>query len=67
MKIPEQIVLVILVILVMVVGKACGYSEESIMSLVKFIIGFGIIVNAKFIIKKGKDIKEYAIKFSTKN
>lgn len=36
MKIPKQIVLVILV---MVVGKACGYSEESIMSLVKFIIG----------------------------
>ncbi len=65
MKIPKQIVLVILV---MVVGKACGYSEESIMSLVKFIIGFGMfIVNAKFIIKKGKDIKEYAIKFFTKN
>lgn len=51
MKIPEQIVLVIVV---MLVGKACGYSEESIMSLVKFIIGFGIIVNAKFIIKKVK-------------
>ena len=63
MKIPEQIVLVIVV---MLVGKACGYSEESIMSLVKFIIGFGIIVNAKFIIKKSKDIKEYAIKFFTK-
>lgn len=27
MKIPEQIVLVIVV---MLVGKACGYSEESI-------------------------------------
>ena len=52
MKIPEQIVLVIVV---MLVGKACGYSEESIMSLVKFII------------KKSKDIKEYAIKFFTKN
>lgn len=64
MKIPEQIVLVILV---MLVGKACGYSEESIMGLVKFIIGFGIIVNAKFSIKKGKDIKEYVIKFFTKN
>ena len=64
MKIPEQIVLVILV---MLVGKACGYSEESIMGLVKFIVGFGIIVNAKFVIKKGKKIKEYAIKFFTKN
>lgn len=63
MKIPEHIVLAIVV---MVVGKACGYSEESIMSLVKFIIGFGIIVNVKFIIKKSKDIKEYAIKFFTK-
>lgn len=65
MKIPKQIVLVILV---MVVGKACGYSEESIMSLVKFIIGFGMfIVNAKFIIKKAKGIKEFTIKFFTKN
>ena len=64
MKIPEQIVLVIVV---MLVGKACGYSEESIMSLVKFIIGFGIVVNTKFIIKKGKDIKEYIIKIFTKN
>ena len=35
MKIPKQIVLVIVV---MLVGKACGYSEESIMSLVKFIL-----------------------------
>ena len=64
MKIPEQFVLVIVV---MLVGKACGYSEESIMSLVKFIIGFGIVVNTKFIIKKGKDIKEYIIKIFTKN
>lgn len=64
MKIPEQIVLVIVV---MLVGKACGYSEESIMSLVKFIIGSGIVVNTKFIIKKGKDIKEYIIKIFTKN
>ena len=64
MKIPERIVLVIVV---MLVGKACGYSEESIMSLVKFIIGFGIVVNTKFIIKKGKDIKEYIIKIFTKN
>ena len=31
MKIPKQTVLVIVV---MLVGKACGYSEESIMSLV---------------------------------
>lgn len=64
MKIPEQFVLVFLV---MLVGKACGYSEESIMSLVKFIISFGIVVNTKFIIKKGKDIKEYIIKIFTKN
>lgn len=64
MKIPEQIVLVVLV---MLVGKVCGYSEELIIDLVKFIIGFGIIVNAKFIIKKAKDIKEFTIKFFTKN
>ena len=64
MKIPEQIVLVVLI---MLVGKACGYSEELIMDLVKFIIGFGIIVNAKFINKKCKDSIEFAIKFFTKN
>lgn len=64
MKIPEQIVLVVLI---MLVGKACGYSEELIIDLVKFIIGFGIIVNAKFIIKKCKDRIEFAIKFFTKN
>ena len=64
MKIPEQIVLVVLV---MLVGKVCGYSEELIIDLVKFIIGFGIIVNAKFIIKKAKGIKEFTIKFFTKN
>ena len=64
MKIPKHFVFVIVV---MIVGKVCGYSEESIMDLVKFIIGFGIVINAKFIIKKGKDIKEYAIRFFTKN
>ena len=52
MKIPKHFVFAIVV---MIVGKVCGYSEESIMDLVKFII------------KKGKDIKEYAIKFFTKN
>ena len=64
MKIPKHFVFAIVV---MIVGKVCGYSEESIMDLVKFIIGFGIVINIKFIIKKGKDIKEYAIKFFTKN
>ena len=64
MKIPEQIVLVVLV---MLVGKVCGYREELIIGLVKFIIGFGIIVKAKFIIKKAKEIKEFTIKFFTKN
>ena len=64
MKIPEHIVLVIVV---MVVGKVCGYSEKLIVDLVKFIIGFGIVVNAKFIIKRVKDIKEFTIKFFTKN
>lgn len=64
MKIPEQIVFVVLI---MLVGKACGYSEEFVMNLAKFIIGFGIIVNAKFVIKKAKDIIEFTIKFFTKN
>ena len=41
----------------MLVGKACGYSEETIISLVKFIVGVEIIVNAEFIIKKSKRYK----------
>ena len=56
-----------LVIIVMLVGKVCGYSEEMIMDLVKFIIGFEILVNAKFIIKKTKAGIEITIKFFTKN
>lgn len=54
-------------IIVMLVGKVCGYSEELIMDLVKFIIGFEILVNAKFIIKKTKNGIEFTIKFFTKN
>ncbi len=64
MKIPKQFVFVVLV---MLVGKACGYSEEFVMNLAKFIIGFGIIVKAKLIIKKTKDSIEFTIKFFTKN
>ncbi len=56
-----------LMISVMLVGKVCGYSEELIMNLVKFIIGFEILVNAKFIIKKTKTGIEFTIKFFTKN
>lgn len=63
MKIPKQYVFAFVI---MLVGKACGYSEESIVDLVKFIMGFGIIVSSKFIIKKDKDTKEYTIKFSLK-
>ena len=54
-------------IIVMLVGKVCGYSEELIMDVVKFIIGFEILVNAKFIIKKTKNGIEFTIKFFTKN
>lgn len=64
MKVPEHIVLVIVV---MLVGKVCGYSEKSIMDLVKYIISFGILVKAKFIIKKLKDIKEFTLTLFTKN
>lgn len=56
-----------LVIIVMLVGKVCGYSEELIMDLVKFIIGFEILVNAKFIIEKTKNGIEFTIEFFTKN
>ena len=54
-------------IIVMLVGKVCGYSEELIIDLVRYIIGFEILLNAKFIIKKTKNSIEFAIKFFTKN
>ena len=54
-------------IIVMLVGKVCGYSEKLIIDLVKYIIGFEILLNAKFIIKKTKNSIEFAIKFFTKN
>ena len=64
MKIPKPICLVIFI---MLVGKACGYSENLIIDLVKWIIGFEIIVNAKLVIKKTKEAIEFAIKIFTKN
>ena len=64
MKIPKPICLVIIV---MLVGKARGYREELIIGLVKHIVGFEMLVNAKVIIKKAKDFKEFAIEFFTKN
>ena len=56
-----------LIIVVMIVGKACGYSENLIIDLVKFIIGFEIIVSIRFIITKSKKLKQLAIKIFTKN
>lgn len=64
MKIPKPICLVIVI---MLVGKDCGYSEELIIGLVKYIIGFEILLNAKVIIKTAKGIYEFAIKLFTKN
>ena len=64
MTISKQICLIIVV---MIVGKACGYSENLIIDLVKFIIGFEIIVNIKFIAKKSKELKQFAINIFTKN
>lgn len=56
-----------LVIIVMIVGKVCGYREELIIDLVKYIIGFEILLNARFIIKKTKNSIEFIINFFTKN
>ena len=56
-----------LVIGIMLVGKACGFSEKSIMNLVKFVIGCEIIVNAEFIIRKTASVVEFAIHFFTKS
>lgn len=58
---------VLVAIIIMIVGKVYGYSEELIINLVKFIIGFEIFFNANFIIKKTKNSIELSIKFFTKN
>lgn len=57
----------VFMIIVMVVGKVCGYREELIISLVKSIIGFEILLDTKIIIKKAKNILELSIKFFSKN
>lgn len=54
-------------IIIMIVGKVCGYSEELIIDLVKYIIGFKVLLNAKFIINKTKNGIEFAIRLFTKN
>ena len=59
--------IVYLIFGVMIVGKACGYSEEKIMKLVKTLIGFEILISIKFVIKTAKVVIEIAVEFFTKN
>ena len=68
MKISKHFLVATLVIIVMVVGKACGYSEELIMdSIFKSIIGFEILVNVRFTIQKVDNKKTFTLEFFTKN
>jgi len=64
MKIPES---VISVIFIMIVGKACGFSEEKIMNILYLLFGTGIILKFKLHIKGYKIVKELIVKFFTKN
>lgn len=64
MKIPES---VISVIFVMLVGKACGFSEERIMNILYLLFGTGIILKFNLRIKGYKTVKELIVKFFTKN
>lgn len=57
----------VLVISILLVGKACGYSEDLIIGLVKYIIGFEIFINAKVIIKTAKKAYEFVVELFTKN
>lgn len=64
MKIPEPVVSVIFV---MIVGKACGFSEERIMNVLYLLFGTGIILKFNLHIKGYKKVKELIVKFFTKN
>lgn len=64
MKIPEPI---IWLSFVMIVGKACGFSEEGIIKILYLLFGTGITLKFKLHIKCFKIIKELKIKFFTKN
>lgn len=59
--------IVYLIFGIMIVGKACGYSEEAIMNLVKNLIGFEILISTKIVIKTAKKVIEIAVDFFTKN
>lgn len=64
MKIPEPVVSAIFV---MLVGKACGFSEKGIINILRFLFGTGIILKFNLHIKGYKKVKELIVKFFTKN
>ena len=63
----KNINLIYLVIfIVMIIGKVCDYNEKLIIDLLKFIIGFDIIIKNNIKIKKLKNVVEVTITFITK-
>lgn len=67
MEILKLIVLVILISVIMYVGKIFGYSEKSIIIIIKTIIGFEILVKIKVVVHKFKGITQVIIDFLANN
>lgn len=54
------------VFIVMIIGKVCNYNEKLIIDLLKFIIGFDIIIKTNIKIKRLKDVIEVTITLITR-
>lgn len=59
-------IIYLVIFIVMIIGKVYNYNEKLIIDLLKFIIGFDIIIKTKIKIKKLKDVIEVTITFITK-
>ncbi len=67
MEILKLIVLVILISVIMYVGKIFGYSEKSIIIIIKAIIGFEILVKIQVVIHNFNGITQVIIDFFANN
>ena len=66
MKIQNQLLKIVFVIIVLVVGNVCGYSEECILKLVKCYFGFDILANFTFSVN-WKKVFKIGLNIFTKN
>ncbi len=63
MNIQNQIIICLFIIIVLIIGRICGYSEKNIMKLVKWFIGFECMTFVIVII----DTLQVVINLFTKN